>query len=58
MEKCSHEGHKMGAAVSHLKKMHKEHGHTDHARAHGAENENREKRGMERSMERDQRKDG
>lgn len=31
----SHEGTKMGEAVSHLHKMHKEHGHTDHHRAHG-----------------------
>ena len=63
---CSHGGHKTGEAMSHLKKMHKEHGHPDHQRVHGhaaasgerAENENRENPGMERSMERDEREDG
>lgn len=27
MKECSHEGHKLGAAMGHLKKMHREHGH-------------------------------
>lgn len=34
-ESCSHEGHKMGEATAHLRKMNKEHGHPDHMRAHG-----------------------
>jgi len=61
----SHEGHKMGHAVKHLHKMHKEHGHPDHHRSHGigkavhsrVENENREDRGFERTAERDERED-
>lgn len=32
--KSSHEGHKLGEACDHLKKMHREHGHDAPAAAH------------------------
>ena len=63
MSESSHGGHKMGHAVKHLHKMHKEHGHHDHHRSHPAaahakvEGKAGSDKGMERRMERDERKD-
>lgn len=55
--KSSHEGHKMGEACGHLKRMHAEHGSAAGAGSK-PQNENRSNRGMERKAERAERKDG
>lgn len=57
MEKCSHEGHKLGEAMGHLKKMHREHG-TPAAAGSKPENENRPNRKMERNETCAMKKDG